>query len=82
MKQVTPRTGPKETFVGESDVPKQRDRPGFVSVCQYGSIQSKPNEIGGIFVGCRNVRFEHGLFVYDAECVERVFVKPVQKKKS
>ena len=67
---------PKRTFVAAEDSIEQYERPGFSPVCQYGSIKPEPNEIGGIFVRVRNTRLENGLWVHDAECVERVFLTP------
>ena len=68
--------GPKRTLIDADESPEQRDREGFVSACQYGSMRPELNEIGGIFVRVRNTRLEHGMWVHDAECVERVFVTP------
>lgn len=51
-----------------------RDRKGFWPVCCYGAIVPEENEIGGIFRHVRNTRVEYGLFVHDAECVERIFL--------
>ena len=67
---------PKQTIIDSEFSPEQYERPGWVSVCEYGSIRPEPNEIGGIFLRVRNMRVEHGVLVYDAECVERVFVGP------
>ena len=69
-------TAPKRTLVDAMDAPEQYGRSGFAAVCQYGSIEPEPNEIGGIFVRVRNARLERGLWVHDADCVERVFVAP------
>ena len=68
--------GLKRTFVDADESLEQRDRKGFVPVCQYGSIRPESNEIGGIFVCVRNTRLEFGMWVHDAEYVERVFVTP------
>lgn len=65
----------KITNITPEEVPEHRAREGFHSVCCYGSIFPEKGEIGGIFKNVRNTRVEHGLFVHDAECVERIFVE-------
>lgn len=65
----------KRTVVTPEESIEQMDREGFTSVCCYGAITPEKNEIGGIFKNVRNVRVKRGLFVYDAECVERIFVE-------
>ena len=67
---------PKRTILDAEDVPDQYERRGFVHACEYGTIKPEPNEFGGIFVRVRNARLAHGIWVQDAECVERLFVRP------
>jgi len=64
----------KLTTITPEESIEQRDREGFMSVCCYGSMRPGDGEIGGIFKNVRNSRVEHGLFIHDADCVERIFV--------
>jgi hypothetical protein len=66
----------KRTTITPEQEPEHRNRKGFHSVCCYGAITPEKGEIGGIFKNVRNTRIEHGLFVHDAQCVERIFVTP------
>ena len=65
---------PKRTYVSPDESCDQQDRPGFISVCGYGSIAAEKNEIGGIFEGASNWRMEHGLWVFSTKCLERIFI--------
>lgn len=64
----------KRTTVTPDEQFEQQERKGFLPVCCYGSIKPEQYEIGGIFKNVRNYRIESGLYVYDAECVERIFI--------
>lgn len=63
------------TFIGPKQVEHHQNRHGFEPICRYGSIEPVAGEIGGIYKGARNTRMEMGLFVYEAECVERIIVR-------
>ena len=65
----------KVTIIAADEVDSQRDRDGFVPVCCYGiRLCVEPGEIGGIFQSPRNHRLAYGVWVSDAECVERIVV--------
>jgi hypothetical protein len=67
------------TTIDFEDEPEQRARKGFVPVCRYGAqIVPAENEIGGIFKPWRKkdrVSIKNGVFVQDAICIERIFIK-------
>lgn len=68
----------KITTITPEQEPEHRNRKGFTSVCCYGDIKPETGEIGGIFRYVSNARYDRGLamLLYEAQCVERIFVTP------
>lgn len=65
----------RKTYCTPEESLRHIERVGFRPVCQYASMHAEYNEIGGIFTPSRNPRLEHGIWVYDANCVERIYLK-------
>lgn len=67
-------TNVKRTYVSPDKSIEQRERAGFVSVECYGDIVPERNELGAIAKNPRNYRVKHGIWLNDAEFVERIFL--------